>query len=285
MARLAGFVALFLAFGGSAAAHPRVDEGRRLYEDLEYKKALLVLVEAAGTPGLTREETIIALHYLGLCQATLNDLGGAAQTFKRLLDIDPDFSLDRSTTPRVFDLFLRVKSTMHSQSPIEPKIAAAAEKSELALVHTAPASARPGLPIDLTVSLSDPEGRVSQVMVRFRPLGQAVYSEIKTLATGDSMSAQIPGLFVVVPSIDYYIAALDASGRLLAHAGSERKPLSISVREPMKEGAPVYKRWWFWTVASAVVVGGAAAAVATIATRGRPSPTVGTTNVTISFTP
>lgn len=287
--RLAALAGLFLILATPSTSHadPRVDEGRRLYEDLEYRKALRVLGVAAAAADLAREDRIVALQYLGLCQATLNDLAGAAGTFKRLLEIDPDFTLDRTTTPRVLDLFERVKSTMpRPHAPVSPPAPVTVRESELALVHTAPASAQPGRGVDLSVTLSDPERRAVRVVVRYRAAGQRAFSEVTAVAGEGAYRAQISGLFVVLPSVEYYIAALDAGGRVLASAGSEAQPLAIAVRVEARAAAPVYKRWWFWTVAGAILVGVVTAAVvATVATRGTPVVSPGTTDVTISFLP
>jgi hypothetical protein len=275
-------VAILVAAAHLAHAHPAVDQGKHLYDDLEYKKAAKQFDKALKLE-LTKEDRTVALQYLGLCQATLNDLAGAAATFKLLLDLDPQFSLDRSSTPpKILDLFERVKSTMpKSQVPLPPP-----KTSELTLAHVAVPSSRPNQPVELKVTLTDPDHLASKVVVRYRKHGDTSYSELTVTGENGRLSSQIPGMFVVIPQIEYYIAAVDEQGKALTTAGTEDQPLVIAVREEQKLGTtPIYKRWWFWTIAGVVVVGAVTAIAAVVATRGGGDSSTGTANVTIMFSP
>ncbi len=269
------------AFAQVAGAHPLVTEGRRLYEELEYRRAVKVLAEAARVADLSRDEQIEALRLLGLCQATLSDLAGAAATFKRLLEIDPSFTFERSTTPRILDLFDKVKSTMPRREAPPPVL----RETEIALAHVAPASAHPGRTLELAVTVSDPERRAARIVVRYRASGAGGWSEVGAAVTGRSAVAQLPGIFVVVPGVEYYIAALDGSGRVLTSAGSEEQPIAVPVREEPRVSAPVYRRWWFWTIAGVVLAGGVAGGVGAGVASRRGGPTSGASDVTITLTP
>ncbi len=275
-------IAILVAAAHLAHAHPAVDQGKHLYDDLEYKKAAKQFDKALKLD-LPKEDRAIALQYLGLCQATLNDLPGAAATFKQLLDLDPQFSLDRSSTPpKILDLFERVKSTMpRLQVPLPPP-----KTSELTLAHVAVPSSRPSHPIELKVTLTDPDHLAKKVVVRYRKKGDTSFSELIAMGENGLLASQIPGMFVVSPEIEYYIAAVDEAGKALTTAGTEDQPLVIAVREDPKPGnTPIYKRWWFWTIAGVVVIGTVATIAAVVATRGGGDSSTGTTNVTIMFSP
>ncbi len=276
------FTLALVLVAATALANPAVDAGKRLYDDLEYKKALKQF-EKALKQDLAPEERATALQYLGLTQATLNDLAGAAGTFKQLLELKPDFELDRSSTPpKILDLFEKVRSTMP-----KPKVTAPPPKaSELVLTHVAPSEARPGRAIDLPLTLTDPDHRAAVVIVRFRRHGDASWQELKLTAASGSLVAQLPGMVVQSPSIEYYIAAQDANGEVLTTVASEAEPMVVPVREPAKpQATPVYRRWWFWTILAAGVVAiGTATAVAVAVTSGGGS-SGGTAPVTITFTP
>ena len=95
MLRAGVICVLAVGFSAPARADPILDEGKRLYEELEYKRAVEML-ERALTHDLNREQRIEALKYLGLCQATLHQHAPAAATFKKLLEIEPDLGEARA---------------------------------------------------------------------------------------------------------------------------------------------------------------------------------------------
>jgi tetratricopeptide (TPR) repeat protein len=264
-----------------AWAHPAVDQGRKLYDDLEYKKAQKALEKALKAPDLTDEDRQTALQYLALCQSTLGDLPNAAASFKSLLDLNPKFTLDRaSTPPKILDLFEKVRSTMpQAQEPDRVVV----RETEIVLTHIAPADCRPTKPLDLLVKLRDVDHRSSHLAVRYRERGSGGFSEVKVASAAEA-TLQVPGMFVRVPRLEYYIAALDASGKVLTSAGSEEQPLSVPVNEEVRAGTPVYKRWWFWAIAGVLVVG-AGAAVAVAAAAGGGGGGGGSTSVTVTFMP
>lgn len=277
-AALLAAVALVPSRGG---AHPAVDAGRKLYDDLEYKKAQKILEKALKQTDLNDEERQAAWQLLALCQATLGDLGNAAASFKALLDLNPKFTLDRtSTPPKIYDLYEKVRSTMPGVVPPDKVVV---HETEISLTHVAPAEGRPGRPMDLLVRLTDADHRASDLVLRYHGDDAAGFSEVK-VASAPEATLQIPGIFVKKPIVTYYIAAVDASGKALASAGSEEQPLTVPVRDEVKLATPVYKRWWFWAIAGVLVVG-AGAAVALAATTGGGNPGGGSTNVTVTFTP
>jgi tetratricopeptide (TPR) repeat protein len=266
-------------FPAAGRAHPLVDRGRTLYEELEYKQAAEVLARALEDGALTRPERIDALKHLGLAQATLNQHAAAAATFKRILELEPDFSLDRSTTPRILDLFERVRGTM--PRPSAPPPPPVIKESELTLSHAAPAEARPGRPLEVVVNLHDPDGRAARLVLRHRGPDGGSYSEQSVPASPGAVVIQLAGIIVKPPLIEYFVQALDGAGRALAGVGSAERPLQVAVREEVKPATPVYRRWWFWTVAGVLAAGAAGATAAVLLTR--PAPSSGSTSVTVTF--
>jgi len=239
--------ALLLAVAAPARAqsgNPAIDKGVALYKDLEYEKAITALDAALATPGLATGEITTGELYLALSHLALRHEEPARAAFRALLDADRDFVLPESVSQTARDLFDDVKRSL-------PPPPAPAEVSATA----APASPREGATVTVSARVTDPAGRDTRVIIHHRVRGQSGYSTITAQRAGDGWSAAISGAFVKAPAVEYWVAAVDASGAEVATAGSAEAPLVLVVGSTGKGATPVWGKWWFWAGTGVVVAG------------------------------
>jgi hypothetical protein len=79
------------------------------------------------------------------------------------------------------------------------------------ITHTPVTQAYEGQPIDISAVVTDPNGDALTVTLYYRISGTEGYSsEPMVPGTGNSYSAQIPGIDVTIAGVDYYIEATDS---------------------------------------------------------------------------
>ncbi len=94
-----------------ARAKKLLDAGERFFADLEYGKAIKVLLPVARDPAASRARRVRAWELIALSRFILGDRGGARTAFERVLDADPGFQLrDDSGSPRIREFFDEVRA-------------------------------------------------------------------------------------------------------------------------------------------------------------------------------
>jgi tetratricopeptide (TPR) repeat protein len=229
-------------------------DGLFLAEQLLAEKAVpeatIVVDRILQTRDNPRDVLVGALEKRAEIAGATNDLDGAKTGFQKLLALDPGFQLPEgieATTRSAFEearLFWR-------------------DKRPLALSQVPPGEALPGRPVRIAVHVeSDPLEMVDQFAVFYRRAGGGAYSSVH--AARDASALEIPSEFLRALSagarIEYYLAALDASGSHLLDLGGPTDPYVCSVAgspqpPPRAEmPKPWYRRSWIWWVAGSVVV-------------------------------
>ncbi|MDP3233584.1 MAG: hypothetical protein Q8N26_12465 [Myxococcales bacterium] len=96
-------VSLLLCGAIAALASPnaKLDEAKRLIEDLELEQALKRLDAAEATPGNSRETLVEIVSLRGATLATLGKAKPAEEAFRVTLFLEPDFKLVGDYAPRV----------------------------------------------------------------------------------------------------------------------------------------------------------------------------------------
>jgi len=109
--RTSAVVALALAVLATTAvaANPKLDDAKRLVDDLEMDKAAKALDAAALVPDATRDETLTILALKGIVSATLGQGNKARDAFRELLVLQPDYQLPGDQPPRVRTPFYEAK--------------------------------------------------------------------------------------------------------------------------------------------------------------------------------
>lgn len=213
--------------------NPAIDAGIAQYNDLEYELAVETLTAALAQKGLTVDELTEGYKHLGLSLVAIGQDEPAREAFRKLLAVNPSYDLPRTENPRALDLFAEVKRSLRKSG------------AELTL-STSPVRPRKGSAIDVSASVTDPEGTVTRIVVHHRVRGQKSYSSV--IAAPDAngrFDARIPGTSVMSPGVEYYVTAETDDGTVSGREGTAEAPL-ILVVEDGGEGSPIYGKWWFW---------------------------------------
>jgi hypothetical protein len=258
-------------------ANPDLETARALYQNLRYAAAAEQLQQALRIRGSSREQLIEIYRLLGMSQAVLENEREAQEAFSMLLSLDPGADLDTDLSPKILDLFKRVKARFQPRVVFSPRPVAWARSQ-----------AR------LEVGLADSTRSVVAVRLWLLRAGGAFQNLLVDCAGANSFALTLPVQPEAVPpaglTLKIYWEALDAGGNLVAVQGTQARPEVIKIPGPPDEpGLPPaslaaippaatdlsdeepgtesespaasrwYQKWWVWTlvgvVASGVTVG------------------------------
>jgi hypothetical protein len=262
-------MAAALAWAASARAEEQAVEtdnellrqGLQLYEELEYERAVEVLSAALLERDNTTQERLLIYRTLGTLYVYLDRPQEAALALRQLLCVDASFDFGEYASPRIREVFDRVRREWTTEGrPCETQLGPAEPAPQsVSLDHESPHSASPGEEVELQVTVDDPGHRVASVALRYRAQGEEGFNEARaTMASPGAYEATIPRDAVRPPAAEYYLQALDAAGAPLATLGTSRAPLRVAVSAPGGGGTEhrsIASRWWFWTIIGVVVVG------------------------------
>ncbi len=204
------------------------------YDELEFEKAKELLREALALAAEHRlqDEPIMARVYADLAvvyASGLNDRAGAERALTRAVEIDPAIEIDPAyESPALDELLADIKRRAAAQGT-DP--AALDCKAVAGIAHEPLSRAEGGEPVTI-VAVVSPRLRASEVRVHHR--GQdddGDYSSLRMALEGEcSFTVALPRAVVRSPGLGYYIAAYDASGRVLAESGTADAPHVMAVR-------------------------------------------------------
>jgi len=231
-------------------AQALLEQGRRLYADLEYQEAESVLTRALATPGLPDAFRVQVLETLGFVQVVEDEEPAARSSFERLFAIDPYYIVrEPSGSPRVEEIVESVRSRVAPDAAIDP---------EAAIRMDLPAAARPDDPTEVRLAVSSPA--IVRLVIRVRGDHDVAFHSQDVSVSGGSVVASIAPVSDAT-ELEIYVEGRDARGRLVTREGSALLPLHLPVRgEPAGHGdagGSILEEWWFWTIVGVVVVGAA----------------------------
>ena len=253
---------LLLAPYPSAAQDPDVlrqledlfTRGQTSYDEFELTQAqyhLEMAVRIAGTQGLSHPVMAKVHVLLGVVRfSQTRDAVSTEQEFVAAMRHDASITLDPTlASPELTAVFVRARARLRPPPASLPTTRAApptARPLRPELSHRPTPDAHEGVNIPVYVQVQD-GGEIQRFLLRFRRPGGS-WGEVDLLpqSGGAGASGYIPRSAVVGSKIQYYISALDWSGKVLARAGSEHQPFSISVVQaavslppPEEEPSPV----------------------------------------------
>ncbi len=278
-----------LLLGTCVARADEVDEllaqADKLFNELEYQKAIKIADQILQTPNVTPEKIVEAYRVKGLSLSGDDRIDDAFMVFRRLLAIDPNYRLSKDVSPRL-------------AAPFYQAAAIAGEEGVVELVHIEPTNVTSLAGLKLTCHLkANPYNLVHQLRLRYRTPANDVTGELKA----DTDGKKGPVQFVIPKDIKakallYHFEALNKYGGVLGRAGSGSHPFRVmasegaivaakdntskaSTKEDQAAAAattpppdelrydgdeessetPYWKTWWFWTA----VGGGVAVITAT----------------------
>ena len=105
----------------SARSAQRLEEGIRLYEDQEYRRAIPTLGEVERDPSATVKERARAFEYEGLSWLILDQEQLAREAFEALFKLDPRHELsDPSQSPKLREFYEEVRRNAVAAEPEKP---------------------------------------------------------------------------------------------------------------------------------------------------------------------
>lgn len=243
-------LALLLASPPAGAVDREVDrlleDGRRLYSEMQYPAVIQAMRRALDVPGIAPVDQLEAYEYMGCAYVALQDETSARRAFRDLLVIDAYYVLrEPSGSPKIREVFERARQEIAPDAALEPS---------LSLRISAPLRAHAGEPAEVRV---EPSGPVARMTLRTRVSGELSFGRRPMTRSGRFFSGTLE-----LPdrrrsyALEFYVEARNGAGGLIARGGSPLAPRSIDVRvvaEP--ETSSWWQSPWLWIGAGAVVVG------------------------------
>jgi tetratricopeptide (TPR) repeat protein len=272
---LAGILLVFLArtaFAETTTA--ALTDVRRLIEvQLRYKEAVDRLEKIILERRLDGAEKIEAHRLLAIASIARGELARAESSFRTVLELDPEFELDPSLSPKIHDVLERVKKEL-------------ARAPKILELRATPAKER----VLFSARVQDPDARLVSIELHTRTNGDR-YQEIRMAREGDRLRASVAApADANLLRVEYFLIGRDAEGEAIARIGDASQPSSVIVKQtaaPKPAGivpdpAPAaaieeppswYEHWWVWAIAAGVI---GASAVAVAVTAGGDEPPGGT---------
>lgn len=257
----------------------RIEEGFRLFQDLEYKAAIKHLRPVRNDPAASRAQKLRALELIGISHLILGEKTRATEAFEDLLTIDAGYQLRHDEdSPKIRQFYDEVKAAFL------PGFEAGMEAR---LEHAAPQGAQAGRAVEIEAVVRVGLERVKEVVLRWRQSGVLDYTDAPMRRTGGEgtrwRARFVPPSSRAGYAVDYYVEAKNAAGGAIGRVGGPETPLALEVRAGEGDESPGawYTRWYV-IAGGAAVIGVAAAAVVLSSGEDAPDGTLEPGRVTLS---
>ncbi len=222
------------AWAQQRSATDLIARGKSLFDDQQYEESIQTLSAALLRPNNTKEQRIEVYRLLALNYITLNRKDEAEAAVRGLLALDPSYQLPKSESPRFRDFFSNAQKKWEAEG--RPGIVKETEPPPAAVTmsHQSPSQVAPGTEIPLSVKLDDPQGRVFDVKLFFRPGSEGKFAE-QVAQLGNSVArATIPSAAVKPPLVEYFFEGFDKNKLPIVTRGDAEAPLRVAVPAPGK---------------------------------------------------
>lgn len=274
-------------------------QAERLFNELEYNKAIHIADRILQTPDVSPEKLVEAYRIKGLSLSGDDRIDDAFMVFRQLMAISPRYQLSKDVSPRL-------------AAPFYQAAAIAGEEGVVDLAHIEPADVTKLAGLELTVHVkANPYKMIKQIRLRYRTPENEVTGELKQPMTGKKadLTFRLPD-DLKTEALLYHFEALNQYGGVVGRSGSGAHPYRLQVTkgaavaagdtgdgsgtvaaadgsdDPKADDAaraattpppddlrdddnasagskPFWKTWWFWTA-----VGGGVAVIAGATTAG-----------------
>lgn len=192
-----------------------------LLEFPEAKKQLGQALVEIKKAGLDKHPVAAQTHgRLGIVYEALDDSDNALLEFIAALEIDPTWTIPKVyRTKQRDEIFKNAKATVGTTggSPGGGEI----------LAHVAVEDAPAGQA--LTITANTGSDKVKQVVLYYRAAGKAKFTSVSMSQDGNTWEGAIPSGATKGESLQYYIEAKGAGGKVLAAVGSDESPQIVSL--------------------------------------------------------
>jgi len=245
------------AHGKDAGAkiRKRLVFGKKLFDDLQYRKAIRILRPVTTASVATRAQRVRAHELIGLSYLTLGNKKRARAAFEDLLTIDANYQLkDDTGSPKIRQFFNKVKKAFVPN----------AGTGAVELEHEAPKSAAGARRVEVDLFVGRGADKVKEVVLSFRRRGLLRYERQQFIRFGRRGKRERWRARFSAPAtsqrarLDYYIEAKDIAGRVIGRIAGPTAPLSIDLTTGQTTQAAWYRRWYVIAgTAAALGIGGA----------------------------
>jgi hypothetical protein len=242
-----------------ARARKLLEAGERFFADLEYRKAIQVLLPVTRDPAASRAQRVRAWELIALSRFIVGDRGGARTAFERVLEADPGFQLrDTSGSPRIREFFDEVRAD----------VLGAGTTADVDLELAAPRAGTAGTRLELELRATRGARSITEVVVLHRTVGVLAYDTSPARNVADDRWRATVRLDAArrAYTIEYYVEARGAGGSVLARVATPDAPLVLEISPGEGAVRPWYGRWYVIAGAAAVAAGATGAVI--LGTRG-----------------
>ncbi|MEM9068403.1 MAG: hypothetical protein AAGE52_07845 [Myxococcota bacterium] len=226
-----------------------VDEGRRLYRELDFAGCVDAMNRALDLPGAGDAVRLEAYEYLGSAYVVLDREPDAEEAFRAMIDIDPYHIVrEPSGSPKIEEFVETLRRQLVSDAALD---------RSLSLSTELPRASRVGLSTNVRVDVDGPAERVSMVTLYVRADDETEWHAVVLRGAGGSFEGTIPARRVA-GELELYVEARDAAGRVVTRGAEPFRPLTLRIRERERgpsEEEPLRRKWWLWTIVGVVLVG------------------------------
>lgn len=219
---------------------------------LEAADALLAVADAPRT------DRVEALRLKGSALVVLRRESEAAAAFEALFELDPDYELPEGSSPRIrLDVFEPTRARW--QIKVEERLAGS--WAALAMDVHLPRRAKGGLPLNITIRLTDPARITDSLVLAYRRRGERHYATVTAPGAPGAVTIAIPGAVLAARrafELELFVRARHRSGSTLRWQGGPEHPLVLPVAAGQ---VPSSNKPW-WIAGGAAIVLGAVIVVA-----------------------
>lgn len=251
----------------------------KYHDQLEYHKALKVLIQAQQTPNITDNQRAQAYLFMGVCFTAIGNTENAIQSFVETLKLRPNFRVPDGAPPSIRSMFIEaLKRLQLPLVPPPPKKTPQAQKNKprapVEIYAQAPLKSKKGKPINVKIEIEDPQKRIALMAIRWRRIGGADYSQIKIDYKKLSEKGRKSRFEITIPAIateekgqvTYYVLAGDEKGTIIAQSGSDQEPHEVVIAKHVELAKQSSSHWGWWTAGiitgAALIAGGIVGVVA-----------------------
>ncbi len=243
---------------GKSATTALIQRGSALFEDQAYEESIQTLSAALVRPGATDVEKIEIYRLLAYNFIILKRPDEADSAVRGVFVLNEAFSLPPTESPRFRDFFAATRAKwIEEGKPGKAAGPVTVVEKPIRMLHTSPPEVPAGVTIKLIGTIQDPDSRVRGVQLAYRTGAKGKFVTVAASYTLGEFRANIPGLSVRPPLVEYYVSAIDKGGLPLVSRGDAAAPMRIVVP---REGGVIASPF-LWVPVGLAVIGGAAAGV------------------------
>lgn len=193
-------------------------QAERLFNELEYNKAIKIADRILETPDVGPEKLVEAYRIKGLSLSGDDRIDDAFMVFRQLMAIKPRYQLSKDVSPRL-------------AAPFYQAAAIAGEEGVVELAHIEPGDVQKLAGLELTCHVkANPYKMIKQIRLRYRTPENEVTGEMKQPMTGKKAALvfRLPD-DLKTEALLYHFEALNEHGGVVGRSGSGAHPYRLQV--------------------------------------------------------